>query len=78
MHQLLAHAQPLLRDVDRIRDLDKRLAVSPYGEGAHAGSSQSRAPEAKAEQLGVDSSAQHTLDGTSFACTEQLGKSKHF
>ncbi|HLS33782.1 MAG TPA: lyase family protein, partial [Brevibacterium sp.] len=25
-HQLLAHAQPLLRDLDRIRDLDRRLA----------------------------------------------------
>ena len=29
-HQLLAHAQPLLRDVQRFQDLDKRLAVSPY------------------------------------------------
>lgn len=33
-HQLLAHAQPLVRDLDRLRDLDKRLAVSPYGSGA--------------------------------------------
>jgi len=32
-HHLLAHAHPLLRDVDRILDFDKRAAVSPYGSG---------------------------------------------
>lgn len=63
-HQLLAHAQPLLRDVDRIRDLDKRLAVSPYGSGALAGSSLHLDPEAIAEELGFDSSAENSLDGT--------------
>ena len=45
-HQLLAHAEPLLRDLERIRDLDKRLAVSPYGSGALAGSSLKLNPEA--------------------------------
>ena len=30
-HSLLAHAHPLLRDLERIQDADKRLAVSPYG-----------------------------------------------
>jgi len=30
-HHLLAHAHPLLRDVERIVDFDKRAAVSPYG-----------------------------------------------
>ncbi|MEZ2122072.1 argininosuccinate lyase [Corynebacterium sp. CCM 9203] len=64
-HQLLAHAQPLLRDVDRIRDLDKRLAVSPYGSGALAGSSLSLNPEAIAEELGFDSAADNSIDGTS-------------
>ena len=38
-HHLLAHAHPLLRDVDRLADFDKRAAVSPYGSGALAGSS---------------------------------------
>ncbi|MGH3561337.1 MAG: lyase family protein, partial [Mycobacterium sp.] len=33
-HHLLAHAHPLLRDVDRIVDFDARAAVSPYGSGA--------------------------------------------
>jgi argininosuccinate lyase len=38
-HHLGAHAQALLRDVDRLRDWDRRAAVSPYGSGALAGSS---------------------------------------
>nr|VDG63724.1 argininosuccinate lyase [Streptococcus thermophilus] len=64
-HSLLAHAQPLLRDLERIRDLDKRLAVSPYGSGALAGSSLQLDPEAIAEELGFDSAADNSLDGTS-------------
>ncbi|MGD7003257.1 argininosuccinate lyase [Corynebacterium halotolerans] len=64
-HQLLAHAHPLLRDIDRLRDLDKRLAVSPYGSGALAGSSLSLNPEAIAAELGFDSAADNSLDATS-------------
>ena len=30
-HHLLAHAWPLLRDVERLRDWDVRAAASPYG-----------------------------------------------
>ncbi|MEH0146667.1 argininosuccinate lyase [Corynebacterium sp. Q4381] len=63
-HSLLAHAQPLLRDLERIQDLDKRLAVSPYGSGALAGSSLALDPEAIAEELGFDSAADNSLDGT--------------
>ncbi|WP_038552288.1 argininosuccinate lyase [Corynebacterium glyciniphilum] len=64
-HQLLAHAQPLLRDVARFRDLDKRLAVSPYGSGALAGSSLSLDPEAIAAELGFDAAADNSIDATS-------------
>ena len=64
-HQLLAHAQPLLRDVERIRDLDRRLAVSPYGSGALAGSSLHLDPEAIAAELGFDSAADNSIDATS-------------
>ncbi|OLT51558.1 argininosuccinate lyase [Corynebacterium sp. CNJ-954] len=64
-HQLLAHAQPLLRDVARFRDLDKRLAVSPYGSGALAGSSLALDPEAIAAELGFDSAADNSIDATS-------------
>ncbi|AWB81968.1 argininosuccinate lyase [Corynebacterium yudongzhengii] len=63
-HELLGHAQPLLRDLERFRDLDKRLAVSPYGSGALAGSSLKLDPEAIAEELGFDSAADNSLDGT--------------
>ncbi|AJI79003.1 argininosuccinate lyase [Corynebacterium singulare] len=64
-HSLLAHAQPQLRNLERLQDLDKRLAVSPYGSGALAGSSLHLDPEAIAEELGFDSSAENSLDGTS-------------
>lgn len=64
-HSLLAHAQPLLRDIDRLRDLDSRLAVSPYGSGALAGSSLALNPEAIAAELGFDSAAENSLDATS-------------
>lgn len=64
-HSLLAHAQPLLRDIERLQDLDKRLAVSPYGSGALAGSSLKLNPEAIAQELGFDSAADNSLDATS-------------
>ena len=50
-HHLLAHAWPLLRDVERLRDLDRRAAVSPYGSGALAGSSLGLDPQAVAAEL---------------------------
>jgi len=63
-HHLLAHAHPLLRDVDRILDCDKRAAVSPYGSGALAGSSLGLDPDAIAEELGFDAASDNSIDGT--------------
>jgi argininosuccinate lyase len=63
-HHLLAHAHPLLRDVDRIADLDERTAVSPYGSGALAGSSLGLDPDAIAEDLGFATSAENSIDAT--------------
>ena len=63
-HHLLAHAHPLLRDVDRIVDLDERTAVSPYGSGALAGSSLGLDPDAIAEQLGFATAADNSVDAT--------------
>src|SRR6202008_2791300 len=63
-HHLLAHAHPLLRDVDRIVDLDKRTAVSPYGSGALAGSSLGLDPDAIAERLGFATAAENPVDAT--------------
>ncbi|OBH90888.1 argininosuccinate lyase [Mycobacterium scrofulaceum] len=63
-HHLLAHAHPLLRDVDRIVDFDKRAAVSPYGSGALAGSSLGLDPDAIAAKLGFVQAADNSIDAT--------------
>jgi argininosuccinate lyase len=61
-HWLLAHVQPLLRDLDRLRDWDKRTAVSPLGSGALAGSSLPLDPVITAKELGFDVSAANSMD----------------
>jgi argininosuccinate lyase len=63
-HHLLAHVQALLRDVDRLRDWDRRAAVSPYGSGALAGSSLGLDPAAVAAELGFAAPAENSIDGT--------------
>jgi len=63
-HHLGAHAQALLRDVERLRDWDARAAVSPYGSGALAGSSLGLDPAAVAAELGFDSACENSIDGT--------------
>ncbi|MBB6171081.1 argininosuccinate lyase [Nocardiopsis mwathae] len=63
-HHLMAHAWPLVRDVERLRDWDRRAAVSAYGSGALAGSSLGLDPEAVATELGFPSSAENSIDGT--------------
>ncbi|MBB5956053.1 argininosuccinate lyase [Saccharothrix tamanrassetensis] len=63
-HHLLAHGQALLRDIARLRDWDKRAAVSPYGSGALAGSSLGLDPAAVALELGFDAPAENSIDGT--------------
>jgi argininosuccinate lyase len=64
-HQLLAHAQALARDADRLRDWDKRAAVSPLGSGALAGSSVPLDPDAVAAELGFDTAAPNSMDAVS-------------
>jgi argininosuccinate lyase len=63
-HHLLAHAWPLLRDVERFADWDRRAAVSPYGSGALAGSSLGLDPVAVAAELGFDAPVENSIDGT--------------
>ena len=63
-HQLMAHAWPMMRDVERLMDLDRRLAVSPYGSGALAGNTLGMDPGAVAADLGFDSSVWNSIDGT--------------
>ena len=61
-HQLLAHVQAFARDVARLRDWDKRAAISPLGAGALAGSSLRLDPEAVAAELGFDAPAGNSMD----------------
>lgn len=63
-HHLLAHVWPLLRDIDRLQDLDRRLAVSPYGSAALAGSSLGLDPGLVATELGFTTSVENSIDGT--------------
>ncbi|RMB57736.1 argininosuccinate lyase [Tessaracoccus antarcticus] len=63
-HHLLAHAWPLVRDIERLRDLDARLAVSPYGSAALAGTSLGLDPQLVAHELGFSSSVPNSIDGT--------------
>ncbi|HXW46275.1 MAG TPA: argininosuccinate lyase [Streptosporangiaceae bacterium] len=64
-HQLLAHVQAFGRDAGRLRDWDKRAAVSPLGSGALAGSSLAIDPEAVAAELGFESAAENSMDAVS-------------
>lgn len=64
-HHVLAHAQALSRDAERLRQWDERTAVSPYGSGALAGSSLGLDPEAVAADLGFErGSVANSIDGT--------------
>jgi argininosuccinate lyase len=61
-HQLLAHVQAFARDVARLRDWDKRAAISPLGSGALAGSSLALDPEGVAAELGFSAAAPNSMD----------------
>jgi argininosuccinate lyase len=61
-HQLLAHVQALLRDLDRLRDWDRRTALSPLGAGALAGSSLPLDPVLVAKELGFVAPVANSID----------------
>lgn len=61
-HQLLAHVQALLRDLDRLRDWDRRAARCPLGAGALAGSSLPLDPVLVARELGFAAPAANSID----------------
>lgn len=63
-HHLQAHAWPLVRDLERLRDWRVRASVSPYGGGALAGSSLGLDPALVARELGLDRPSENSLDGT--------------
>lgn len=63
-HHLMAHVWPLLRDVDRLRDWDRRADVSAYGSGALAGNTLGLDPVSVACDLGFSQSVPNSIDGT--------------
>jgi argininosuccinate lyase len=64
-HHLLAHAWALIRDYERLADLEKRLSVSPLGAGASAGSSLPLDPARTAARLGFATAFENSLDAVS-------------
>ena len=64
-HHLLAYAEMLLRDLDRLYDCKKRMAVSPLGSGALAGTTYPLDREYVAELLGLEGVSNNSLDGVS-------------
>jgi argininosuccinate lyase len=63
-HHLLAHAWPLVRDLERLRDWRVRAGVSPYGAGALAGSSLGLDPALVAAELGLSRPSENSIDAT--------------
>ena len=63
-HHLLAHVWPLLRDIGRWQDWDKRAAYSPYGAGALAGNTLGLDAAAIARELGFNAPEHNSIDAT--------------
>lgn len=63
-HHLLAHAWPLVRDLERLRDWAARADRSPYGAGALAGSSLGLDPALVAAELGFSGPTENSIDAT--------------
>ena len=62
-HYLCAYIEMLKRDVERIAASSKRTAISPLGSGALAGTTYPLDREWTADQLGMNSCSQNSLDG---------------
>jgi len=63
-HHLLAHAWPLVRDLERLRDWRVRATASPYGAGALAGGSLGLDPDAVASELRLGAPMPNSIDAT--------------
>ena len=64
-HHLMAYASMLLRDRERLSDCKKRMAVSPLGSGALAGTTYPLDREYSAKLLGLSGVCSNSLDGVS-------------
>ncbi len=64
-HHLMAYAQMLLRDIDRLSCTKKRMNVSPIGSCALAGTTYNTDRGFEARKLGFDGVCENSLDGVS-------------
>ncbi|MBP1851566.1 argininosuccinate lyase [Rhizobium halophytocola] len=61
-HHLMAHAQSLLRDLQRFQDFDRRFDRSPLGAAALAGSGIACRPDLSAVELGYSAACENSID----------------
>jgi argininosuccinate lyase len=64
-HHLLAHAWPLVRDLERLAQWRERASFSPYGAGALAGTSLELDPKIVSDALGLTAPMANSMDATS-------------
>ncbi|MCM1113942.1 MAG: argininosuccinate lyase [Clostridium sp.] len=64
-HHLMAYAAMLCRDLDRLKDVKRRMNVLPLGSGALAGTTYPLDRTMVAELLGFDDISANSLDGVS-------------
>lgn len=64
-HHLLAHAWPMVRNLQRLEDFRSRTNASPYGAGALAGNTLGLDPKLVAAELGFDRVTENSMDATS-------------
>ncbi|MGE5507580.1 MAG: argininosuccinate lyase [Chitinophagales bacterium] len=64
-HHLLAYFEMVLRDLDRLKDCERRTAVSPLGSGALAGVPYPLDREFTAARLGLTGITQNSMDAVS-------------
>lgn len=64
-HHLMAYVWMLLRDLDRLGDVNKRMNYSPLGCGALAGTTYKTNRQQTAELLGFTAPMENSLDGVS-------------
>ncbi|MEY2695172.1 MAG: argininosuccinate lyase [Actinomycetota bacterium] len=63
-HHLLAHAWPMVRNLQRLADWRERANLSPYGSGALAGNTLGLDPNLVARELGFAGVTQNSMDAT--------------
>lgn len=63
-HHLLAHAWPMVRNLQRLADWRERANLSPYGSGALAGNTLGLDPNLVALELGFAGVTQNSMDAT--------------